>query len=76
MKPGTLERTIRAGASVASQSSVLSLGIALLSPVGGLLIVHFGYRAAFSVFAATTAIILAFFLLYFVPRERQLAAGT
>ncbi len=58
------------------REAVLSLGIALLSPVGGLLIVHYGYRAAFSVFAATTAIILAFFLLYFVPRERQLAVGT
>ncbi len=58
------------------REAVLSLGIALLSPVGGLLIVHYGYRAAFSVFAATTAIILAFFLGYFVPRERQLAAGT
>ncbi len=54
------------------REAVLSLGIALLSPVGGLLIVHFGYRAAFSVFAATTAIILALFLYYFVPRERQL----
>ncbi|MHB8645846.1 MAG: MFS transporter [Thermomicrobiales bacterium] len=56
------------------REATLSLGIALLSPIGGLLIVHFGYRAAFAVFAVATAIILAIFLGYFVPRERQLAA--
>jgi predicted MFS family arabinose efflux permease len=56
------------------REAALSLGIALLSPVGGVLIVHFGYRAAFSVFAASTAIILAMFLFYFVPRERALGA--
>ncbi len=55
------------------REATLSLGIALLSPIGGLLIVHFGYRAAFAVFAAATAGILAMFLGYFVPRERRLA---
>lgn len=55
------------------REATLSLGIALLSPVGGVLIVRFGYRAAFSVFSATAAIILALFLGYFVPRERHLA---
>ncbi len=56
------------------REATLSLGIALLSPVGGVLIVRFGYRAAFSVFAAALAVILALFLGYFVPRERHLAA--
>ena len=56
------------------REATLSLGIAVLSPVGGVLIVHFGYRAAFGVFVAATAIILAIFLGYFVPRERELAA--
>jgi MFS family permease len=56
------------------REAALSLGIAVLSPVGGVLIVHFGYRAAFAVFVAASAIILAIFLAYFVPRERALAA--
>ncbi len=56
------------------REATLSLGIALLSPVGGVLIVRFGYGAAFSVFAAASAVILALFLCYFVPRERHLAA--
>jgi MFS family permease len=58
------------------REATLSLGIALLSPVGGVLIVRFGYRAAFSVFSAATAVILALFLGYFVPRERHLAVET
>jgi MFS family permease len=58
------------------REAVLSLGIAVLSPVGGVLIVHFGYRAAFAVFVAATAVILVMFLCYFVPRERELAAET
>jgi MFS family permease len=56
------------------REAALSLGIAAFSPVGGVLIVHFGYRAAFAVFVAASAIILAIFLAYFVPRERALAA--
>lgn len=56
------------------REAVLSLGLALLSPVGGLLIVHFGYRAAFSVFVASTGIILLMFIFYFVPRDRALLA--
>jgi MFS family permease len=58
------------------REAALSLGIAVLSPVGGVLIVRFGYRAAFAVFVAASAIILAIFLAYFVPRERELAAET
>jgi predicted MFS family arabinose efflux permease len=57
----------------ALREATLSLGIALLSPVGGVLIVHFGYGAAFSIFAAACAVILTLFLGYFVPRERSLA---
>ena len=58
------------------REATLSLGIAILSPVGGVLIVRFGYRAAFGVYVAATIIILAIFLGYFVPRERELAAET
>ncbi len=55
------------------REAALSLGIALLSPVGGVLIVRFGYPAAFAAFTAAMVIILVLFLCYFVPRERHLA---
>lgn len=57
------------------REAALSLGGAVLSPVGDVLIVHFGYRAAFAVFVAACAIVLVIFLGYFVPRERALAAA-
>ncbi len=52
------------------REAVLSLGIALLSPVGGVLIVRYGYGAGFSFFAVLTAVMATLFLVYFVPRER------
>ena len=58
------------------REAILSLGIALLSPVGGVLIVRFGYHAAFAAFAAGMVAILLLFLGYFIPRERALAAET
>jgi MFS family permease len=54
------------------REAVLSLGLALLSPIGGVLIVHFGYRAAFGVFFAISVVIAIIFLGYFARRERAL----
>jgi MFS family permease len=56
----------------ALRESVLAFGLALLSPVGGVLIVRFGYPAAFSAFVAVCAIIAILFLGYFARRERTL----
>ena len=56
------------------REAVLSVGIAALSPVGGLLIVRFGYPVAFTIAALTMIAIAALMLGYFTPRERARAA--
>jgi MFS family permease len=55
------------------REAVLSLGLALLSPVGGELIVRFGYRAAFGIFFAMSLVIAVLFLGYFARREAAMS---
>ncbi len=52
------------------REAVLSVGIAALSPVGGILIVRLGYSAAFTIAALTMIGIAVLMLGYFTPRER------
>lgn len=55
---------------------MLSVGIAALSPVGGVLIVRRGYSAVFTIAALTMIAIAMLMLGYFIPRERAIAAPT
>ena len=58
------------------REAVLSFGLALLSPVGGVVIVRFGYSAAFGVFVAACAMIAALYFGYFARREQALTTAS